>query len=148
MDDSIPPPASPTSTPTPEPPPASSPAPEIEPRVAAGLCAIFPLLGGIIFLVIEKKNAFVRFWAMQSVIFGCAMLLVSIFLEFATFLFRQIPYLGKLLAWLLGIVALAYGVCVILLWVIMIAKAFSRAEWEVPFLGKLARRQLSGQKLV
>jgi len=40
-------------------------------NVAAAL-ACFPLIGGIIFYVLEKRDGFVRFYAMQSIIFGAA----------------------------------------------------------------------------
>ena len=39
-------------------------------NVGAGLCAIFHLLGGVIFYFIEKKDLFVRHWAVQSIYFG------------------------------------------------------------------------------
>ena len=49
--------------------------------MAAALACI-PLIGGIIFYIVEKHDAFVRFYAMQSIIFGGAWLLVLSFLAF------------------------------------------------------------------
>nr|MDQ2660134.1 hypothetical protein [Verrucomicrobiota bacterium] len=46
-------------------------------NVAAALACI-PLIGGIIFYVLEKRDAFVRFYAMQSIIFGGAWVIFSI----------------------------------------------------------------------
>jgi uncharacterized membrane protein len=43
--------------------------------VAAALACI-PLIGGIIFYIVEKHDGFVRFYAMQSIIFGGAWLLL------------------------------------------------------------------------
>ena len=68
------------------PPPAPSPGPELGPKststglpsnVAASLACI-PLIGGIIFYILERHDSFVRFYAMQSIIFGGAWLLFSI----------------------------------------------------------------------
>src|SRR6478736_1183609 len=68
------------------PPPASGPGPELGPKststglpsnVAAALACI-PLIGGIIFYIVEKHDSFVRFYAMQSIIFGGAWLLFNI----------------------------------------------------------------------
>ena len=75
----------PDQEPTPPPPP-SGPGPELGPKststglpsnVAAALACI-PLIGGIIFYIVEKHDSFVRFYAMQSIIFGGAWLLFNI----------------------------------------------------------------------
>src|SRR6266513_1666480 len=46
-------------------------------NVAAAIACI-PLIGGIIFYILEKHDNFVRFYAMQSIIFGCAWFLFNI----------------------------------------------------------------------
>src|SRR5438045_2308266 len=57
--------------PTPPPPPSSAPIPSGNPtatglpaNVAAALACI-PLIGGVIFYILEKRDEFVRFYAMQ-----------------------------------------------------------------------------------
>jgi len=69
-----------------QPPPPPSPEPETGPKststglpsnVAAAIACI-PLIGGIIFYILEKHDSFVRFYAMQSIIFGCAWFLFNI----------------------------------------------------------------------
>ena len=150
MDETTPPPV-----PTPEPKPveATSTAPAADgtglaPNIAAAICAALPLIGGIIFLVLEKKNAFVRFWAMQSVFFGGGMLAFSIVSQVAVYVLAYIPLIGWLVLALLGILGMILGVVFLVLWIITIIKAFSNVEWEIPFLGKLARKQLAGQQIV
>ena len=68
------------------PPPPPSPGPEPGPQsgttglpsnVAAAIACI-PLIGGIIFYILEKHDSFVRFYAMQSIIFGGAWVLFTI----------------------------------------------------------------------
>ena len=70
--------------PTQPPPPSSPPAPSGSPtttglpsNVAAALACI-PLIGGLIFYILEKHDQFVRFYAMQSIIFGGAWFLFNI----------------------------------------------------------------------
>ena len=46
-------------------------------NVAAALACI-PLVGGLIFYILEKRDQFVRFYAMQSIIFGGAWFLFNI----------------------------------------------------------------------
>ena len=150
MDETTPPPAS---APEPKPVEAATPAPvadstEVAPNIAATICAALPLIGGIIFLVLEKKNAFVRFWAMQSVFFGGAMVAFSIVTQIAGFVLAHIPLLGWLLLMLLAFLGMVLGVVFLVLWIVTIYKAFTNVEWEIPVLGQLARKQLAGEKPV
>ena len=145
MDETTPPPA-----PSPEPKPVEASPPlaiqestGLAPNIAATICAALPLVGGIIFLVLEKKNAFVRFWAMQSVFFGGFCFGLSILLQIVTFILAHIPLLGWLLLLVLWIASLAFWLGSVVVWVITIIKAFSNVEWEIPYLGKLARKQLA-----
>ncbi len=59
-------------------------------NVAAALACI-PLIGGIIFYVLEKRDAFVRFYAMQSIIFGGAWLVFVIVFNIAHAILTPIP---------------------------------------------------------
>src|SRR6476660_1086193 len=76
----------PISGPAVTPAPASNPAPAPEvnasstglPSNLAAASACIPLIGGIIFYVLEKRDGFVRFYAMQSIIFGGAWLLFNV----------------------------------------------------------------------
>ncbi|MDQ6912969.1 MAG: hypothetical protein M3128_08865, partial [Verrucomicrobiota bacterium] len=62
---------------TPGPAATKSTTTDLPSNVAAALACI-PLIGGIIFYVLEKRDAFVRFYAMQSIIFGGAWIIFSI----------------------------------------------------------------------
>ena len=153
MDENTPPPVPPAPAPEPKPaesapPPISDESSGVAPNIAAGICAVLPLVGGIIFLVLEKKNAFVRFWAMQSVFFGGLMVGISIVLSIASFIFAHIPILGWIILLLLWIASIGLWLGSLIVWVVTIIKAFSNVEWEIPYLGKLARKQLAGQPVV
>ena len=70
------------------PPPSPPPVPEPDalaksnstglPSNVAAALACFPLIGGIIFYILEKNDRFVRFYAMQSIIFGGVWILFNI----------------------------------------------------------------------
>ena len=150
MDESTTPPPAPNPEPQPVTPAAAPSAPEstgLAPNIAAGICAIFPLIGGIIFIVLEKKNPFVRFWAMQSIFFGAAGFAFSVLMRVAGMILVHIPGIGGILAFLLGLAGLVVSLGMFVIWIITIIKAFSNVEWEIPYLGKLARKQLAGEKL-
>src|SRR5260370_28635389 len=100
----------PDQEPTPPPPPPSA-GPELGPKststglpsnVAAALACI-PLIGGIIFYVLEKHDRFVRFYAMQSIIFGGAWLLFNIVSRILFLILWSIPAIGGILVFFLGI---------------------------------------------
>src|ERR1700731_664982 len=63
---------------------------DLPPNVAAALACI-PLVGGIIFYFLEKRNGFVRFYAMQSIIFGSAWILFDIISKILFAIFGSIP---------------------------------------------------------
>ena len=59
-------------------------------NVAAALACI-PLVGGLIFYLLEKRDAFVRFYAMQSILFGLAWFLFNIASKIVFMIFRPFP---------------------------------------------------------
>lgn len=130
----------------PEPePPTALPAPEstgLPRHVAAGIACIFTLIGGIVFLFLEKKDRFVRFYAMQSVFLGGLLLAVSILLRVMAFILHLIPFLGKLILFALWLLQMLFSLAWLVAYVVQIVKAFSDKEWEIPYLGPLARKQL------
>lgn len=141
-------PANPVS-PAPEIPPVS-PGPEtsgLAPNIAAGLACLFSIVGGIIFLLIEKKNAFVRFYAMQSIFLSVAVMAVGLVFRILVIVFVHIPILGFLIIRLGLLVYALAGLAFFVAWMITIIKAFSNVEWEVPIIGKLARQQLAKSPL-
>ena len=110
-------------------------------NIAAALSCIFTLVGGVVFLVLERKDRFVRFYSMQSIILGTVALLVWISVEVVDFIFRHIPLIGGLLHWLLYALNSLFSLVWIAVYLIVIVQAFRGKEWQIPYLGKLARRQ-------
>ena len=104
------------------------------PNVAAGLSCIFPLIAGIIFLVIEKKNEFIRYWAAQSLIFGGAMFAASIALQ-VLFAILGAMHLGFLVV-ILGLVWLLVCLGAFVLWIVMLIKSFGGQKWDIPFISQ------------
>ena len=110
-------------------------------NVAAAL-ACFPLVGGIIFYILEKRDGFVRFYAMQSIIFGAAWFLFNIsVLDHA---WNSLGHPGDRRDLLAGFWALASAlvqIAFLIVLIIAIVKAFSGVRWEIPWVGPIARKQ-------
>ena len=112
-------------------------------NVAAALACI-PLIGGIIFYVLEKRDSFVRFYAMQSIIFGGAWIMFSIIYHIVQAIFASIPAIGGLFVVLLGLVWAVVTIGFLIIFVITVVKAFTGARWDIPYIGPMARNQVDG----
>src|SRR6266404_2812477 len=144
----MPDPTEPSQSPPPPPIPAAGPTSDpssmdLPPNVAAAIACI-PLIGGIVFYIIEKRNGFVRFYAMQSIIFGIAWILISIACGIVAGLFGAIPVVGGIFANLWNLVSWLIHLALFALMVVAMVKAFTGVRWEIPYVGPMARRQVQG----
>ncbi|HEY6948727.1 MAG TPA: hypothetical protein VI297_07920 [Gemmatimonadales bacterium] len=110
----------------------------LTPNVAGALSYLFMPFTGILFLVLEKTNSFVRFHAMQATVLGVAWIILWIAL---TVLSNVVPVLGWIVGFLVSIVLWLGG---FILWLLLMWNAYQSKEWELPVIGPFARKQLSG----
>src|SRR5438046_9454579 len=125
-------------------PPAPPPSPEPEagakptstglPSNVAAAIACIPLIGGIIFYILEKRDGFVRFYAMQSIIFGCAWLLFNIVSTVVHAVFGAIPGIGGVLIFFWAIIAALVHIAFLVIWIIAMVKAFTAVRWALRYL--------------
>src|SRR6266513_2438893 len=135
-----------------QPPPPPSPEPEARatsgstglPSNVAAAIACIPLIGGIIFYILEKRDNFVRFYAMQSIIFGGAWILFSIVSNILFAIFRSIPAIGGILVFFWAIIAALVHLAFLVIMIITIVKAFTGVRWDIPYVGPIARKQVEG----
>lgn len=106
-------------------------------NLAGALAYLLGPITGILFLVIEKENRFVRFHAMQSTILCIGWIIVS----YGLGLFARVPVLGWIVGILTGFVLALGG---FILWLLLMWRAFQGEEWELPVVGPFARSQLGG----
>jgi uncharacterized membrane protein len=140
-------PSAPPPPPSPPPPPIDS-APKststgLPSNVAAAIACI-PLIGGIIFYILEKQDNFVRFYAMQSIIFGAAWFLFNIVSAIVRGVFWAIPGIGVALVFFWAIVAALVHLAFLVIMIIAIIKAFTNVRWDIPYVGPIARKQVEG----
>ncbi|MEA1985690.1 MAG: hypothetical protein U9N13_08595 [Euryarchaeota archaeon] len=93
-------------------------------NIVAVLCYVGMWMTGILFMLIEPDNKFVRFHALQSI-------LVFLPLSIIVFMLGWIPYVGWLLADLAGF----FSMFLLLVLVIM---AWRGAKFKLPIVGKKA----------
>jgi uncharacterized membrane protein len=97
----------------------------LEPNVAGLLCYVAGWVSGLVFLLLEKKDKFVRFHAIQSiVVFGA--------INLAYLIVFWIPYI-----WFFGWIFWAFGV---VLWIILMVKAYQGQKPKMPVAGDIAAK--------
>ena len=100
----------------------------LQSNIAGALSYFLGPVTGILFLLIEKQNKFVRFHAMQSTLTFGGLFVLNIVLGF-------IPILGWIAGTLMSLVSLV-------LWIFLMYKAFNNEEYELPVVGEIARKQI------
>lgn len=98
----------------------------LEENIAALLSYVLGWITGLIFYLIEKDSKFVKFHAMQSIITFAALMIVSWILAF-------IPVIG-------GIISLLLSVLALVLWIILMIKAYQGEKFKLPIAGDLAEK--------
>ena|SRR5438034_8786229 len=102
----------------------------LDANVAAALSYLVGFITGVVFLVIEKDNRFVRFHAMQSTVVFLAIVGIDILLQI-------VPILGALVVVFLVIPASA------VLWLVLMYKAYQGEEFSLPVVGPFAAERTS-----
>lgn len=112
----------------------------LTPNIASLLCYLLmavtcgaPVVG-VVFLVIEKTDADIRFHAWQSIVLGVTLWVANLVL---TGLAVMTPFLGFVFR--LGSLALSLGGLTV--WVICMIKAYQNERWKIPYLGDIAAKQ-------
>lgn len=95
-------------------------------NTAAALSYVLGPITGVLFLVLEKDK-FVRFHAMQSIVFSVVGFVLNMVLGFTIVLALVLPIL-----WIAEFI----------LWLVLIYKAWQGEEYELPVIGKFSRQFL------
>ena len=101
----------------------------LEANLAAALSYLVGFVTGIIFLLVEKDNKFVRFHAMQSTFVFIGILAIDILLQI-------VPLLGALVVIFIVIPASAA------LWLFLMYKAYQGEEFKLPLVGQIAAERI------
>lgn len=103
-------------------------------NVASGLSYVLGWITGIIFFLMEKQNRFVRFHAMQSILFFGGLSVLSILLGIIGGL--SIPFVSTLAAFVSGLLGLVWLVG----WIVLMINGFQGKYFKLPVIGDYAER--------
>jgi uncharacterized membrane protein len=98
----------------------------LQENIAGLLCYVLGWLTGIVFLILEKDNKFVKFHAMQSILTFGVITVIQIILGF-------IPIVG----WILGLLV---WLATLVLWIVLMLKAYQGQTWKLPIAGEIAAK--------
>lgn len=95
----------------------------LEENVAALLCYLGSFVTGIIFIIIEKNSKFVRFHAMQSIVFFGGLVVINFIVGFLPF--------STILSGLITLFTF-------IMWIVFMVKAYQKEYFKFPVTGQVA----------
>ena len=100
----------------------------VPPGIAGLLTYLLPFFGGLLFLFLEKRSEVVRFHAVQSILLWiCFVVLSAVF-------------------WWIPVINVLLYIIILAVWAFMMYQALMERMFELPIIGKFARRQALGKE--
>jgi uncharacterized membrane protein len=109
-------------------------------NIAGILCYVFGWVTGLIFFLIEKDNQFVRFHALQSMIVFGALFVLQIVINVLMAVLAAI-HLNILIPVLVLLNSLVF-IAALVLWIVLMVKAYQGERFKLPLSGDLAENYL------
>jgi uncharacterized membrane protein len=117
----------------------------LDPPVAAALSYLFFIFSGIGMLVVEKKDQFVRFHAVQSILFTLSWVVIyfvwTIFYLILSLITAVLGFPGPLRA--IGLVVNLLYLFFFGVWIALMVRAYRGERWKLPVIGDIAEKQLT-----
>jgi uncharacterized membrane protein len=100
----------------------------LDANIAATLSYVLGFVTGIVFFVLEKDSPFVKFHALQSTIFFLAYVIIW-------------SVLWTVAWWIMWLLALPIWLAVVVLWLVLMLKAYQGERFKLPVIGDIAEQQ-------
>lgn len=97
-------------------------------NVAGALTYLLGIFSGVFFLLVEHRDSYVRFHARQCTLTFLVVVVISLVLS-------SLPGVG----WMLNAV---FSLMVMVVWAVLLFKAFTGERYKLPYLGELADRHI------
>ena len=108
-------------------------------NVAAGLSYLFSIVGGLIFYFGEKQNRFVRFHAMQSILFNAFWIVLFIVLfTVQSFLYASVILIP--LGFVFTCLTILLPLALLAVWIVLMVYAFQGKYFKLPVIGDYAEK--------
>lgn len=131
------------------PPPGQQSSIGLAPNVAAAIAYIW--IVGLVLFFMEKDNRFIRFHAMQSVLYGVVGSVVMIILAILNFIIAIVFGVASAAAGDPGIIGMLIGLISMIIWLIVpllyigglvlgAVKAYQNTKFKFPIIGNMAEK--------
>jgi|Deesub1362A_J573_1020465.scaffolds.fasta_scaffold00988_12 uncharacterized membrane protein len=118
----------------------------LEPNLGALLAYILGWVTGLLFVLIEQKDKYIRFHAFQSLyFFGAVSLIQIIGIPVVATIFSRIPVFGWLFAFLLWSLNIVIGVVAFIFWILGMVKAYQGEWYKFPIAGEMAYKAVESR---
>ena len=104
----------------------------MQPNIEAGLSYVLGWVTGLIFFFMEKQNRFVRFHAMQSILFFGGLTVIRIILS----VIGAIAFLG----FFTGLIWIAVSIIGVVGYIVLLINAFQGKYFKLPIVGDYAEK--------
>jgi uncharacterized membrane protein len=111
---------------------------DLEPNVAAAVAYLFAPLTGIVVLLVEGDDDFVRFHSLQSIGFGAVAIATWVAIGVVMGVLTVIPFVGDIFAFLVLPLNAVVGLGMFAVWLLLILKAYQGERYGLPVLGPIA----------
>ena len=111
----------------------------LDPKLASLLAYLFGWISGLVFILIEKEHAEVRFHAAQSLVFSGALTVVYILLN----VIGGFGGLGLLA--LMSLISLVISLGALVVWIMLMIKGYGLVHWKLPMVGDIAENIAAGK---
>lgn len=105
-------------------------------NIEGALCYVLGFITGIVFYLIETENKFVRFHAVQSIIVFGGLFVLNLILSIVISILYFVPFIG----WIVGILGGLLSFAGLILWIVLMVKAYQGEEYRLPTVGEIAEK--------
>ena len=110
----------------------------LDENLAGALCYLLGWISGIVVLVMEKDNKFVRFHALQSTLWFLLLMVVG----WGVGLMSRLPFIGGFWGVILWPVTGLLGLVGVVSWIILMIKAHAGEKFKIPIIGDVVLKQV------
>jgi uncharacterized membrane protein len=114
----------------------------LTPNTAAGLACLGTLPTALVFYFVDRRDAFVRLYSLQMIVWSAGGLMVSKLFDLSLFVFDHVPLFGRLIVPLLNLLYGLFGMVWVCGWLAMAVLAFMGKPLRVPPFVAMVRRYL------
>lgn len=107
----------------------------LDENIEGALCYALGFVTGIVFLILEKDNRFVKFHAIQSIATFFPLMIIG-------WIISSLMSVSLSMMWMVGMLSSILFLIELIIWLVLMLKAFQGEMFKLPIVGDIAKAQL------